>query len=208
MKKGAATLRLVCSRVRGVTDAMLNYRALGRLPDVIAFTRGGRTLTAIRKDLGLIRIQDRRLWIADPLLVDAAPPLPVRPPGGAASVHTYLWDHPRGPVHVCVVVRFRRQRWAAIRRLAVRTDARPDLRGGVIVDSGEVAIQSAGAVRLTSGPGDGYYPVYAAYNFGVFVQAVIVDFEVWQVRRVVLMPGQELDEFGIVREVPPADAEP
>jgi hypothetical protein len=181
---------------------MLDCRAIGRLPECLSFTRGGLEVTAARNDLGTIHVRNRRLWVADPMLLDAAAPLPLRPSDGAASVHTYVWDHPCGPINVCAVVRFRPQGWANTRRLAVRTDVRPDLAEGVIVDCGEIAIRSADAVQLRSGLGDGYYPVYANYNLGAFAQSVIVDFEVWRVRDVILLPGQQLDEFGILRRGP------
>jgi hypothetical protein len=41
---------------------------------------------------------------------------------------------------------------------------------------------------------------------GLSPQAVVLDFEVWRVREVILLPGQVLDVFGIVRWVAP-DAE-
>ena len=56
-------------------------------------------------------------------------------------------------------------------------------------------------VTLPSGLGDGYYPVVGVFNFGVFVQALVLDFQVGRVRNIVLLPGQMFDEFGIVLRV-------
>lgn len=53
---------------------------------------------------------------------------------------------------------------------------------------------------LPSGLGDGYYPVVGVYNFGLLAQAVVLDFQVWRIHEVILLPGQVLDEFAIVRQ--------
>ena len=72
-----------------------------------------------------------------------------------------------------------------------------------MVDSAEVRIAGTSHVTLPSGLGDGYYPVVGVFNLGLLVQAVVLDFEVWRTRNVALLPGQELDEFGIARQVAP-----
>ena len=71
------------------------------------------------------------------------------------------------------------------------------------MDHAEVRIGSRSHVALHSGLRDGYYPVVGVYNFGLFVQAVVLDFELGRRRNVVLLPAQEFDEFGIVRRVEP-----
>jgi hypothetical protein len=181
---------------------MLNYRAIGRLPEFITFARNGREAKAVRMDLGSLRIQDRCLWIADPGLIDSVPPLPVRLFASKGSIHTYQWSHSEGPINVCAVVHFRRQSWATTRLLQIHTNVRPDLYEGVIVDSGDIIIRSADEIQVQSGLGDGYYPVYANYNFACIAQSVIVDFQIWHIRTIIPMDGRELDEYGIPREKP------
>jgi len=46
--------------------------------------------------------------------------------------------------------------------------------------------------------GDGYYPVYGVFNFGLWLQALVVDFQLWKLKRYVLLPNQEMDEYGLV----------
>jgi hypothetical protein len=75
---------------------------------------------------------------------------------------------------------------------------RPDLTAGIIVDSAEIRIGSASALTHPAGLGDGYYPITGVYNFGLLARAVVLDFKLWHVRDVVLLPGQVLDEYGIV----------
>ena len=180
---------------------MLGFKAAARLPDRLAFIRNGRVAETTRIRLNEITIDDNRLKIADAAYEGRIPPIPVRVPNGKHVVHIYQWNHPRGLINVCAVVAFNRQRLAGVRQLKIANDTRPDITDGFIVDSGEVRIGSESGVSLESGLGDGCYPVIAVYNFGLFLQAVVVDFKVWKVRNVVLLPGQEFDEFAIVRRV-------
>lgn len=82
--------------------------------------------------------------------------------------------------------------------MIVANDMRPDLNAGIIVDSAEIRIGSSSSLTHPAGLGDGYYPITGVYNFGLFAQAVVLDFKVWHAREVVLLPGQVLDEYGIV----------
>jgi hypothetical protein len=186
---------------------MLDHKAAARLPDRLRFTRNGRNAEAGRVLLGEFEVAGRELRIADAGYADEVPPLPIRVPDGRHAVYAYQWVHARGPINVCVVVAFGRQRLAIARPLAIANDMRPDLTAGIIVDSAEVRVGSASGVTFPSGLGDGYYPVVGVFNFGLFVQAVVLDFKVWQVRQIVLLPGQVLDEFAIVNRVAP-DAAP
>jgi hypothetical protein len=183
--------------------AVLDHKAAARLPDRLRFTCNGREAEAGRIRLGEIDVAGRVLRVTDVAYGDGAPPLPVRAPDGRHAVHAYRWDHPRGPINVCAVVAFGRQRLAVARRLAIANAPRPDLTAGIIVDHAEVRVGGRSHVTLPSGLGDGYYPVVGVFNFGLFVQAVVLDFEVGRPRNVVPLPGQEFDEFGIVRQVGP-----
>jgi hypothetical protein len=186
---------------------VLNHKSAARLPDRLRFTRNGREADAHRVQLGEIEVVGRELRVADATYEDEVSPLPVRVPNGLHAIHVYLWEHPRGSIPVCVVMAFLPQRLAVARPLVIDNNMRADLTDGIIVDSGEVRIGSASSITLASGLGDGYYPLHGIYNFGLFVQAVVLDFKVWQVRKMGLLPGQTLDEFGIVRRISP-DAEP
>jgi hypothetical protein len=179
---------------------VLDHKAAARLPDRLRFTCNGREAEARRVQLGEVEVAGRALRVADVAYGDHTLPLPVRVPDGRHAVHAYRWDHPRGPINVCAVMAFGRQRLATARRLAIANALRPDLTAGIIVDHAEVRIGGTSHVTLPSGLGDGYYPVVGVFNFGLFVQAVVLDFEVGRPRNVVLLPGQELDEFGIVRQ--------
>lgn len=182
---------------------MLNHKATAQLPERLRFTCNGREAEASRIQLGEIEVAGGTLRVADVAYGDEALPLPVRVPDGRHTVYAYRWDHPRGPINVCAVMAFGRQRLAVARRLVIANTPRPDLTAGIIVDHAEVRIGGRSHVTLRSGLGDGYYPVIGMYNFGLFVQAVVLDFEVGRRRNVVLLPGQEFDEFGIVRVVGP-----
>lgn len=103
---------------------------------------------------------------------------------------------------------FRAQKFAVTRRLSIRTEIRPDLNEGIIVDTGEIAIQSDDSITMQAGLGDGYYPIFVNYNFGIVSQSVVVDFKIWEVdRRIMLRPGQTLDDFGIVQFDDVSDSE-
>jgi len=181
----------------------LDCKAAAQLPDQLPFIRNGRKAEARRVQVGEIEVASRELSIADAAYGDKASPLSDRMPDGRHVVHAYVWDHPRGPINICAVVTFARQRLAITRRLVITNDLRPDLTAGIIVDSAEVRIGGTSGVILPSGLGDGYYPIVGVYNFGLFVQALVLDFEVWRTRNVILLPGQEFDEFGIVRQAAP-----
>jgi hypothetical protein len=178
---------------------VLDHEAAARLPERLPFSRNGRTIEVRRVRLGEIVVARQQLKIGDAAYGDDTQPIPIRVPNGRHSVHVYQWDHPRGPIYVCAVVAFGRQRWALARPLSIANNMRPDLAEGIIVDSGEVRIGSVSHVTLSSGLGDGYYPVIGVYTFGLFAQAVVLDFLVGSVREVILLPGQVLDEFAIVR---------
>jgi hypothetical protein len=188
-------------RVIDAGGTVLDYKAAARLPDRLRFTRNGREAEARRVLVGEIQINGRELRVADVAYGNDAPPLPVRVPDGRHRVYAYDWEHARGPIKVCAVVAFGRQRLAVARPLVISNQMRPDLTDGIIVDHAEVQIGGTSGVTLPSGLGDGYYPVIGVYNFGVSVQAIVLDLKVWQVREVVLLPGQVLDEFGVVRRV-------
>jgi hypothetical protein len=180
---------------------VLDHKSAARLPEQLRFTRNGREADARRVQLGEIEVVCRELRVSDATYGDGVSPLPVRVPNGLHTVHVYLWDHPRGSIPVCMVMAFWPQRLAVARPLVIDNNMRADLTDGIIVDCGEVRISSATSVTLASGLGDGYYPVYGIYNFGLFVQAIVLDFKVWQVRKMGLLPGQTMDEFGIVRRI-------
>ena len=181
---------------------MLDSTALARLPSSIRFYRNGRPVDAVREDVGSVRVDDGRLWIADAGLVERVPPLPVGVPRGTHRVCAYRWHHASGPVNVCLVVAFTRAFLPRSRRLTITTDVRPDLADGIIVDTAEVAVVGADALTERSGLGDGYYPVFANYNLGLKLQSLVVDFKLWEVRRVVLMRGSTLDDYGMVTSAP------
>jgi hypothetical protein len=172
---------------------------LARLDDQLSFSRNGRTAVARRVEVGRVEITGHELRIGDAPYAHSLPPLPIRAPDGTRVVHAYQWDHRRDAIYVCVVLSFRPQRLAVARQLTIANELRPDLTAGIIVDSGEVRVGGATFVRLRSGLGDGYYPVFALYNLGLWLQAVVLDFQIYRMRRLILLPGQELDEFGIVR---------
>lgn len=176
---------------------MLNYKQIGRLPESITISRNGKPLSALRVNLGKVRVIDRTLKIADAEMIDEFPPLPVTITNGEYDVYTYQWPHPRGIVNLCAVLYVRPQRWSLTRRLSIPNEVRPDLAEGLIVDFGAVSIKSGNAITLTSGLGDGYYPVFANNNFGWWLQSLIVDFKIWEMGNVVHMPGQQVDEYGI-----------
>lgn len=177
---------------------MLDFKEIGSLPEVISLTRNGKPFRAARFTLGKLRVSQGTIRIADAEMINEFPPLPMRVPNGEHSVVVYQWHHSRGPIDVCAIVFFRPSRWTVTRRMAIPNDVRPDLSAGLIVDSGAISIQSDNAITLTAGQGDGYYPLFANYNFGWWLQAVIVDFKIWEIGNVALMPGQKFDEFGIV----------
>lgn len=178
---------------------MLDYKTAARLPDQLSFARNGRAAEARRIRLGEIEIAGGELKVADVAYGDHTQPLPVRVPDGRHVVHGYRWDHPQWPINVCVVVAFRRQRFAVARPLVIANKLRPDLTAGIIVDHAEVRVRGVSGVTLPSGLGDGYYPVVGVYNFGLIPQAVVLDFQVWRTQNIVLLPGQVFDEFGMVR---------
>jgi hypothetical protein len=164
---------------------MFNYQVLGRLPEAISFTRMNSRCTARLVQLGEVRIARRRLWIADTALVDQVRPLPVWAPNGAYPIHSYEWTYEGQAVNACVIIAFRLQKWTTTRQLKVRTRIRPDLCDGIIVDSGEIAVRSLESVTVPAGLGDGYYPVVANYNLGLFLQSLVVDFKPWEVRQII-----------------------
>jgi hypothetical protein len=186
---------------------VLDHEAVARLPHRLSFSRNGRAAEVRRVPAGEVEVAGNALRIADAAYGDEVPPLPVRVPNGRHTVYAYQWDHPQGVINVCAVVAFRRQRWAVARPLTIANDMRPDLTAGIIVDSAEVRVGGVSQVVLPSGLGDGYYPVIGVYNYALVPQAVVLDFQVWRVREVILLPGQVLDEFAIVRRVG-QDAEP
>jgi len=81
--------------------------------------------------------------------------------------------------------------------LEIDNRCRPDLFEGIVVDSGHVTVAATNTITLASGLGDGYYPIFANYNFGFQLQSLILDFNVWKIRNYVILPGQRLDEFGL-----------
>jgi hypothetical protein len=186
---------------------MLDHKAAARLPETIRFTRNGLEVEARRARAGEVRVVGQALRIADVMYEGSnrheQPRLPIRIPDGSYPVHVYQWDHPRGIINVCGVISFCSQRWAVTRRLAIQSEWRPDITHGVIVDNGRLTIWSASAVTFEAGLGDGVYPVVGVYNFGLFAQAIVVDLLVWKndSHRIILLPGQEFDEYGIVRRV-------
>ena len=184
---------------------MFFYKRIGRLPNVIHLKRNGLPITANRIKAGEIEVKGKSLTIADSAWASEVPPLPMRVDDGVYDVHSYQWQHPSGPIIVCAAICFRPQRWSITRRLNIHTDIRPDLSAGVIVDSAEITIQSGSAVKLRSGLGDGYYPVFANFNFGFFAQSLVVDFKIWELRNVIARSGQRTDEYGIVSSNPPID---
>jgi hypothetical protein len=181
--------------------AVLDHKAAARLPDRLSFTRNGRAAEARRVQVGEVDVAGRELKIADAAYGNEVPPLSVRVPDGRHGINTYQWAHTDGPISICLVVAFGCQRLPVARALKIANDMWPDLTAGIIVDSAEVRIGGASHLTLSSGLGDGYYPVVAVYNFGLFLQALVLDFEVWRVREVILVPGQVLDEFAMVRQV-------
>jgi hypothetical protein len=183
---------------------VLDVKGAARLPDRLRFVRNGRLAAARRVRIGEIEVIGQVLRIADVAYGNETSPVPVRVADGIHTVHAYQWDRPQGVINVCVVVAFRPPRWPVTRRLRIRNDARPDLTGGIIVDHAEVRVGGFTHVTLPAGLGDGYYPVFGVYNFGLIAQAVVLDFEVWRLRNVVLLPGQAFDEFALVV---PADPE-
>jgi len=84
------------------------------------------------------------------------------------SLYAYRWDYPCGLINVCVVVAFPRQWRPVTRPLTITNDMRPDLNAGIIVDSAEVQVSGVSQVVMTSGLGDGYYPLVGVYNAGLF----------------------------------------
>jgi hypothetical protein len=88
--------------------------------------------------------------------------------------------------------------------LAIRNEWRPDLTEGVIADNGNLTIWSKTAVSFNPGHiGVGYFPVVGVYNFGLSLQAIVIDFLVWKDdrHRIILLPGWEFDEYGILRHL-------
>ncbi len=180
---------------------VLNYKAIARLPDRILIFRNGWEAQANRVQRGEIDVVGHSIKIADAAYGEAVSPLPVRVPNGRHMVYSYEWNHPWGPISTCAVVQFGQPRLSVVRSLVIQNDMRPDLTEGIIVDSAEARVAGASCVTLTSGLGDGYYPVFGIFNFGFFVQAIVLDFKIWQVREVVRMPGVEIDKYGISRSV-------
>ena len=181
---------------------MLDYPAIGRLPPSIQLSRNHRPIDAVRVEVGNVPVDDGRLWITDDGWEDQLPPLPIVAPVGGHPVYAYQWRHPSGDVNVCAVVWFREQVKGAAKRLRIKTHVRPDLDEGVIVDSAAVAIRGSTGLTLRSGLGDGYYPIIAVYNSDRSIQAVIADFNVWEVRKCIMMDGWELDEYAMPRPIP------
>jgi hypothetical protein len=176
---------------------MLNAREIGRLPESIRLVRNGHELVALRKAIGTIRIANRSIWIGNPELVEQLRPLPVHPSNGDAEVYSYEWKHPRGPFDICAVISFRPQRAALPRRLRIdNRPYRPDLKDGM-VDTAEIIIRSDTSLTMPTGFGDGYYPVTANYNFGLALQSLVVDFEVWRVREVIYLTEKQFDQYRI-----------
>ena len=178
---------------------MIDYREIGKLPPSIRLSRNDRPFEAFRTQVGSVVVDDGRIRIADAEWVDDVPPLPVRVPRGTYPVHAYQWRHRGAGINVCVAIAFRRQLLPRTRQLVIETDIRPDLTEGIIVDTAEIAIRSSNLLRLASGLGDGYYPVFAIHNLGGQLQSLVVDFKIWHVRRYILLPGQEMDEYALVR---------
>lgn len=173
------------------------YRAAGMAPDVIQLRMNRRPISAGRILLGEIRINDRSLRVADPAWVDDVPALSVRIEDGAYPVYAYEWSHRRGPITVCVVIPFLPRRWTTTRRLRISNDIRPDLTEGVIVDTGEIAIQGANQLVLRSGLGDGYYPIMENRNLVMWTQSLVIDFQIWEQRNYGVGHGFTLDDYGL-----------
>ena len=176
---------------------MLNYKMIGRLPESITLFRNGKPFSATRVSLGKMQVVDRAIQVADAAMIDEFPPLGVWLGNGEYAAYAYQWAHPSGIINICAVLHIRPQRCCWTRRLSIPNDVRPDLAEGLIVDSGEISFKSANKTTLTSGFGDGYYPVFANLNFGLWLQSLIVDFKIWEIGNVIHMPGHVLDEYGI-----------
>jgi hypothetical protein len=183
---------------------VLDVKAAARLPDRLGFSRNRRPAVARRVRVGEVEVIGHVLRISDVAYGHETSPVPVGVPDGIHTVHAYQWDRPQGVINVCVVVAFRPPRWSVARRLAIRNEARPDLTAGLIVDHAEVRVGGFTHVTLPAGLGDGYYPVFGVFNFGLLAQAVVLDFQVWRLRNVVLLPGMAFDEYALVV---PADPE-
>ena len=180
---------------------MLNHREIGKLPPLIRLSRNGRSFEARRAEIGSIDVKDGQIRIADAEWVDQVPALPIRVPCGTHAAYAYQWLHRIDPINVCVVFAFSLEQAVKSRQLRIETDIRPDLTDGIIVDTAKVAMQSSTQLTLTSGLGDGYYPIMANYDMHSEVQSLVVDFKVWKVSSYILAPGQRLDEFGMVETV-------
>lgn len=178
---------------------MLNIVAAAKLPPSISFQRNGLNATAHRADIGSVEPSDGQIRIADSAWVDTVPPLPVHVPSGLFPIHLYQWQHCGQIINACLVIPFARPFFPRAIQLSIETDIRPDLTEGVIVDSGEVAVQGLSSVVIQSGLGDGYYPVFAVKNLFGKIQSIVVDFKLWHVPRYILMPGQFQDEYGFVQ---------
>ncbi len=164
---------------------MLDHASIGGLPRSVRIPLGRGAIVAIRVEVGLLHVDDRRLWIADSRWADGGwsdqvPPLPVRVPRGTFPVHAYRFSDEQDEIHACAVIAFRRASAVFSRRLAIRNVMRPDLTEGIIVDSAEIALHSSNTLAMASGFGDGYYPVVANQTWGLRLQSIVVDFEVWE----------------------------
>ncbi|MEX2188202.1 MAG: hypothetical protein WD875_15455 [Pirellulales bacterium] len=178
---------------------MIDVKAAARLPRGLKFTRNGLSADARRIEIGVVDVRDRAVHLADEDYAHDLAPLPIRVPNGRHRVYAFQWEHAGEAISVCAVISFRRQLFAVARPLLIDNPARPDLTEGIAVDSGKVHIEAATSLTIPSGLGDGYYPVFAILNFGLVVQAIVIDFEIWTVRHVILQDHQELDEFGMIR---------
>jgi hypothetical protein len=180
---------------------MLNLSLAARLPDRLRFTRNGREAEANRIRLGEVEVIHSRIKLADAAYHEEMPTLRIRVPNGRWAVHVYQWNHAAGSFNVCAVISFARQRLALSRTLTIPNEIRPDMTAGMMVDSGEIWVGDESGLTFPAGLGDGYYPVVGLFNYGLFLQAIVIDLKAWHVPRVILQPGQVMDEFGMVRIV-------
>lgn len=175
---------------------MISYRELVQCPTICGLQRGPKFVELERQLVGELDISRNQVSIFDPELEDQPPRLPVRIRNGLAPVYVYRAQLGDRLCNACVLILLRKPRFAMLSRLAIRDFGFAASCRGVMTDSAQIEIRSTNAITVDSGLGDGVYPIIVSRNFGFRVQAIIIDFLLHKRANYLLMPGQNLDEWG------------
>ena len=167
------------------------------LPQSITLERNHRAIVAVAEELGTFECADGHITVGDAEGIAEFSPITVR--SGAYRVVVYQWQHPQQRlVNVALLAACADTSRGRVKHILVRQSFAPHI-ADLPVDFASVAVKIGNrTVRVQSGLGDGVYPVYVRKPFLRAANLVMVDFKIWELGKVVLLPGQEMDEYQMV----------